>query len=143
MTRPLWSRGAIVALLVTSTIGLCLMALAAHGASGEESLGDQVAWLNMAVLGLTVAGAGHASALIAARRLVTLRRQELVGEPAAITPVRSRPTPGRGGGDQRVRVAGGTWHHDAGCLLVRDKPVEPVEDFDGVNACQVCEPSDE
>jgi hypothetical protein len=129
-------------MLVTSTAGLGLMALAAQGASGEESLGDQVAWLNMAVFGLTVAGAGHASALIAARRLVTLRRQELVGEPAATTPMRSRPPRGRGAGDQRVRVAGGTWHHDPGCLLVRDKAVEPVVDFDGVNACQVCEPSD-
>jgi hypothetical protein len=122
-------------------IGAALLALCFQGADREAALGQQVSWLTGAVLASVIVAGSQAGWLLAGRRSVSRRRQEVLSgwaNPALPTLRRDPPPEG-----PFLVVEDATWWHRPGCQLLRDRPVQALPAAnppDGLEPCPVCEP---
>lgn len=66
------------ALVAIDVATLAVLALCWWGTSGEVRLSRQVAWINVAVLALVLAGIVNALAVASTRRAITGRARELL-----------------------------------------------------------------
>jgi hypothetical protein len=137
-----WSSEHVARLLVAELVGLVLVLVGWWQAAGSGSVRTGLAWLNLCLAGLVVAGVGNGLWLLRGRQVVTLARVEVLGVPAsAETPVVVPSSNGHGG---LVSGSGLARFHRPGCVLVAGKGVEVAtwvsHDRAGRRACEVCEP---
>lgn len=138
-----WSRANLLVLALLTGAGLVGLVGAWYGVSGEPTYGDQIRWIWLAVLSLTLSGLGAVYFLTvsagvvhrAMREASRAMRHELILEPeqdaAHAVAV----------GDY-VRAPSMTRVHRHDCPQVRGKPVSPVSESEiaqlGFKACGVC-----
>lgn len=84
-----WSRGDVQRAAVLIALGCVVWAIGWYRVAGRGGFSDQIAPLNVAVLGVLLAGAGQLSWFHRGRRAVDTRRRVLLGDDAtpALTPV--------------------------------------------------------
>ena len=142
-----WRRVDRIGLLVTTGVGLALIAVSWFGAADATDVGTQVRWVNAAVVGVVVLGAGNALWLLTGRRAAGLLRRTVVDSDqlARRLSALSQRVDWREAGDS-VRVAGRTMtrYHRADCPLVADKQVSSgsvtTHVKRGRRPCGVCMP---
>lgn len=131
-----WSRRSRLGTLGGLSVGAVLVAVAAIGAAGEDAFRQEIAWLNLGVVGVIVEGTTVLMWLLTGRRAVTQVRNHVVhlyGVPTPSTAGIADTHPHR-----RVTVAGSTWHHRPGCLLINGKPEVDAAASASLSPCQVC-----
>lgn len=151
---PIWGPRRLAVAFVGNSVGLTVIVTAWWATSGARSVPHQLAWLNVGVAGLILAGLSDLFWLGEGRRV--LRRERIsafppavpltpTGLPATVVPMKAgarSATPGSDG--QLVTVAGTLRYHRPGCVLVRGKAVT-VSAGTGpsqgsLRACEVCRP---
>ncbi len=107
--------------------------------SDRAAMDEQIAVLNLAVVGLIVVGAGQASWFLAGRRAVGHRRRALLGDRArrtAVAPV--APT------SHELVVGGERFFHRLDCAMAADRGWSPApraaQEQAGRVPCGVCAP---
>lgn len=138
---PPWTPRVLALTAGTSLLGVVLLVVGWFGTSGEARLADQVAGLDLAVIGSAVAAAGQAAWLLHGRRHVGLLRRQVLGGVEWARPV-APTTKGQASDDgARVVVPGTTRYHRPGCLLVAGKATEPLgRGAASLSPCEVCRP---
>lgn len=129
--------------------GALAIAFGWYLAAGDGRYTRQVGPLDLAILGLILAGAANVWVLLVARRTIGVRRRLLVGEAA---PRVARPTPARASGGPVVASAGELFvgqpglkrYHRADCPMARGKGWPAAgrgeHERQGLEPCQVCRP---
>jgi hypothetical protein len=164
-----WNPDHLVGLLVANGIGLVLVFVGWWEASGLGSAKNQLAWLNLSLLGLVTAGGANGLWLARGRRVVTLARAVVLPYPPGVglrpaagpagsnghAPGRTKPAQRRPptaerppgvAGQSGGLVAGSamSFYHHASCLLVTGKDVRVAgraeHERAGRKACEVCRP---
>lgn len=135
-----WEPNDLVRLVTLSLIALAVIGIAWYGASGEGRLSQQMSWLNLAVVGILVGGAGNLTWMARGRRSVGERRRALLGAWERTGSGAASPTsaPGAKADSRLVRVAGMRFAHTADCPLVTGKKVVTVRADDAAPRCGVC-----
>jgi hypothetical protein len=119
-----WTSGQIRLVVGLGLLGAALVVVAYLRAADEARLEDQLAWVNLGVIGLLVAGTGAGASLLAGRRAIGLRRLRLLHDPVP----RATPTPAAvDEAVQRVWVPGSSLVHRPGCQLVLGKDADEVD----------------
>lgn len=131
-----WSRRSRLGVVGGLAVGALLVVVAAIGAAGEDAFHQEIAWLDLGVLGVIVGGATVLMWLLQGRRAVTVVRNQVVelfgvAAPIAAAVVAEHP-------DRPITVAGSTWYHRPGCLLISGKPEIAVRSIRSLSPCQVC-----
>jgi hypothetical protein len=147
-----WTSDHLVGVVVANGIGIMLLIAGWWQASGLSAARDQLAWLNLSVLGLVVAGAANGMWLARVRRVVTLARGVALpfGPAAPIEPVSlagpalgSAASNGHGAG-QLVASSAMSFYHRATCALVAGKETQVASrgehEQSGRLPCEVCWP---
>jgi hypothetical protein len=137
----LWSSEQVRRSALGSVLGLVFIAAATAGAAGRDAFDQQIAWLNLAVVGSGLAAIAQASVLLHGRRALGVARQDAVasvattfGEPTIDSPR------DRGPAGTLVQINGALRVHRPDCLLVRGKAVQPIAPTQGARRCEVCCP---
>jgi hypothetical protein len=142
---PLWLPGDVVLLYALSLLGAALVLASAWATTAADDVSTRIAWINLGVAGLIVAGTGNAFWLMAGRRAVGQRRARLLTVPrvdtaVSVAPPREDTEPDRG----LAAVAGGRRFHRKDCALVADKAVtvgaRSRHERAGRRPCGVCQP---
>jgi hypothetical protein len=118
-------------------VGLLLWVIGWYRLSGRVTLNSQIPSMNLAVVGVVLAGAGQASWFLAGRRAVGLRRRALLGsEPRPLPSVTGEERDGFVGGDR-------LYHRDA-CAMAAGRPwpaqLRGAHEAAGRVPCGVCRP---
>lgn len=132
-------------------LGAALAIAGWWGASGTSSASAQLGWLNLALLGLLVAGTANGLWLGRARRTISLARAMLLPYPPTAVQLngaaRSHAQSTVRSTDDDSRLVSGqqmTHYHRASCLLVAGKAVKTATRAQHAAAdrtgCGVCQP---
>jgi hypothetical protein len=161
-----WSADHVVGLVVANGVGLVLVFVGWWEAAGLGQAHDQLAWLNLSLLGLVLSGGANGLWLARGRRVVTLARARVLPYPLVPLawpaeglagsnrlvlsppdplrrgrPVRSEPGVGSAG---LVASSAMSHYHRTNCLLVVGKEVNvahrSVHEAADLKACEVCVP---
>jgi hypothetical protein len=136
----------VVRLLVSNGLGLLLALVGWWQAAGSGSVRSGLAWLNLSLAGLVVAGVANGLWLLRGRQAITLGRVSVLGQPrpvdvsAGVSPF----GPSENGHARLVAAVGLSRFHRPGCALVAVKEVRVASrvahERAGRFACEVCEP---
>lgn len=137
----------VTAVAVNVVAGAVLL-LAWYRAADAVRVPDQLVWLNLGVVAVSIAVAVDAIVVVAGRRALAVRRMALtvlVGEPRDGSPVTedaqeapdAEPDPMS---PVVVDRPGTTRYHRPGCHLVAGKPVRTVEPTEPLHPCGMCRP---
>jgi hypothetical protein len=130
-----WRVSSAITLYVATIIGGALLVLSWYGASGSAQLGTAMAWLNVGVLGLVVAGTGNVVWLVYGQRAVRTRQRALLdGVSPLVMPAATIDLT-----DERVAVPGARRAHRPSCPLVAGKATVVVGAGDRLR-CEACQP---
>lgn len=152
-----WRPRDLLILAMTTSLGVALVAVGWTGASGETQFGNQLGWLNIAVIGSVLAAAGNVVFLATGFRTYNGLRRRLF--PATAQSLYDLRIPGlelsngatdcdsgKGTQDagQMVGIKGMTMYHQRACPLILRKPMESIVLCDPESAdrkpCGVCQP---
>jgi hypothetical protein len=104
--------------------------------SDRAAMDEQIAPMNLAVVGVLLVGAGQASWFLAGRRAVGARRRALLGATAKPSPVAVVAGDLFAGGEQ--------FFHQLDCAMVTDRGWMPTtrtdQELSGRTPCGVCAP---
>lgn len=133
-----WTRADALRAALLIAVGGVIWIIGWWQVSGRPSMSEQVAPLNLAVVGLAVIGAGQASWFLRGRRAVAARRRMLLGtEPVVPTETAVVVDADRFAGGARL-------YHRAGCAMLTDRAWAPVPRAEHEGAaripCGVCAP---
>ena len=136
-TPPLWTRRDAGLLAAVLAVGAVLVGLSWFFAAGRADAGDQLVFVTLALVGLSLGLAAVVGWTVHGRRAITLRRGHLLGTaPPAPSDAASATA--------LVAGPGGKWFHRADCLLVdgRGWPASPRRDHEAAGrlACPGCRP---
>ena len=151
LTRPRsaesgpWTQDHRIALVVRNGLALTLMIAGWWMASGTTSIGAEVAWLNVAVLGLVVAGIANGLWLAMGYRSIVLARNVVITPGQDLSPVRPDVRARPGEGEKSLVTADAmSRYHRADCQLVVGKELRTadrsVHEQSSRKPCEVCEP---
>lgn len=133
-----WTRAQARAVGACDLVAALLVGAAWIAARHEDSLQDQVPWLNLAVVGLLVATVANGFLFLLARQAVGHRRLELL--PDIVVRVRPAPAPAAGG--PSLWLSGTARVHVEGCPMVVGKPAKPITAArirsKGLLPCEIC-----
>jgi hypothetical protein len=138
-SRPTPWTVAQVRAVAACDIGAAVLVLAAALlAADQDSLGDQIVLIDLAVAGLLLAVVAHAALFLSARRAVGQRRLRLLPD----LDRRARPTSTSSEGPQ-VWLPGTARVHRADCPMVAGKAAKPITPArvrsKGLDRCEVCQ----
>jgi hypothetical protein len=105
--------------------------------SDRAALDDQIAPLNLAVVGVLIIGAGQAAWFLAGRRAVALRRRVLLGAEAKPSPVRVAVAEDLFAGREH-------FYHRLDCAMLTERQwtatSRSVQEEAGRSPCGLCKP---
>ena len=135
-----WDPNDLVLLVALTLIAVSIIGVAWYGASGQGRLSQQTAWLNLAVVGIVVAGGGNLMWMARGRRSVGERRRALLTEWDTSVRASSTAAPKHRApvGGALVRAAGMRFAHAPDCPLVAGKVTTPVAAGEGAPRCTIC-----
>jgi hypothetical protein len=129
--------------VVANLVGAVLVIAGWFGASNAVSLNHQVAWLELGIVGLIVAGTADVFWLLRGRRAIAAATGMLLSTssleslfPSVVPAYAAAPD-----GERRVFVEGTSHHHRPTCFMVAGKAVKelPRSGRRGLTACEVCD----
>jgi hypothetical protein len=140
--QPLWLPSDVALLAALNLVAGALLVASAWATTATDDLSVRVAWVNLGVLGLLVAGTGNALWLLAGRRAIGERRADLMDVPVIegddTSVVLAQPS------TRLVSVARASHFHRDDCALVRGKTVTAAarsrHERAGRTPCGICEP---
>ena len=140
-----WSTEHVVRLIASNALGLLLICLGSSEAFSADSVGSALAWLNLSISGVIVAGFGNGLWLLRGREAVTWARLRVLSPGRGLEhPVAPAPTPSGNGHGALVALRGLDRFHRAGCALVAGRQADVAARSAhlraGRIACEVCEP---
>ena len=142
-----WRRTDRKVILITTAVGLALVAVSWLGAADASQLDTQVRWLNLGVAGVILLGAGNALRLLRGRRAAGRLRRTVLGSPELARRLVARSERiDRTAAEvaMPVAVTGMTRYHRPDCPLVADRPVRAArvstQVKQGRRPCGVCRP---
>ncbi|MBA3745173.1 hypothetical protein [Sporichthya sp.] len=146
LTAPVpWQRRELVESAVVAGVGLVVLTAGYLGSAREETLGDQIGWLILALVGLAVALLGPAGFTTAGFRHIRRAVRELTLDAAdhypAISSRSARGTPLPAGTDGDLVTSDAMNRvHRSDCLLMRGKPARPAaaREASALKTCGVC-----
>jgi len=134
-----WRLANLLVLWVTLAAGATLLVLAWWGASATADQSSQVAWINLGVCGLIVAGVGITAWVLSGRRAVGARRMLLFPDPSPGTDASPADE-----SEPLVTAAHLTRYHRSGCPMVAGKRTRAASAARhraaGLEPCGVCRP---
>jgi hypothetical protein len=141
---PPWSSVELTRIIGSNAIGLVLIAISWYQVAGDVTVRDQLAWFNVGIIGVAIAGVSNGLWLLRGRRHVGLAR---------IMVLPDRPRRVGAGWDDRLAedlenkpVASKTMtrYHRASCPLVDGKATTATtrraHERAGKIPCELCEP---
>ena len=142
----LWSPTALIRWGSVVGLGGVATGIAWYLASGDKHYGQQIAPIDLAVVGLVAATAANLCVLLVARRAIGIRRRAVLGEAA--------PRPAAPGAGSRAASPSGPvsttivghptlkQYHRSDCPMAAGKgwPMLAGDAMTGRTRCQVCEP---
>lgn len=141
-TAALWEPSALGRTTVLIAVGLLVWFVGWYQVAGKANSSEQTGPLNVAVLGVLLAGIGQLCWVLDGRRAVGRRRRELIGEPriiATASPVERTSEP-----STAFLVGGGRYYHRTDCALATGRELERATRGEhenvGRSACGVCAP---
>lgn len=130
MTRP-WTHRRIVGLAAVQVLFLGVVLAAARSTSAESEVGEQILWLNVAVVAAVASAVANGSLLVGARRSVSLRQRnvlDLVDARIPVAPQVASHDPATSPTDESlVSIPGLQFAHRPGCALVAGKRTMPAK----------------
>jgi hypothetical protein len=153
----MWGPSRLTVAAVGNNVGLALIVTAWWTTSGARSIPHQLAWLNIGVVGLILAGVSNLAWLGEGRRVLRRERSSVLAPAVPIAPTGSSATlvpmktiatrvgsSSPGSAEQMVSAPGTLRYHRPGCVLVRGKAVTVHTGAGGsqgpTRACEVCRP---
>ena len=134
-----WEPNDLVRLVTMTLIALGIIGVAWYGASGQGRLSQQIAWLNLSVVGVMIAGGANLMWMARGRRSVGERRRALLSSwDRTGVPVTAAVASARQGDGGLVRVEGMRFAHTASCPLVAGKALVAVPADDPAPRCGIC-----
>jgi hypothetical protein len=135
-----WTANEIVGACLLNGVGAATLLISWWSSANTSRLGTQVAWIDVAVIGLLIAGGGNIIILLDGRKRVGLRIRGLIAPSVSPSP-RSRIEQNGSGIEPTVRAPGMTWYHRPTCSLVSGKGVDAYDPASGgAEPCPICEP---
>lgn len=141
---PPWTSNELTQVVISNAVGLVLIAVSWYQVAGQLTTRDELAWLNVGVVGIAIAGVANAMWLLRGRRNIGLARVMVLPD----VPPRAKTA-----WDDRLSedldnspVAGATMtrYHRPSCPLVEGKSVRAGSRRDHERAgklpCELCEP---
>lgn len=137
-------------MVLANLAGVAVVLTGYVGVSGGSELSTQFGWLSVAVLGFVGAGVADGLWLMAGRRAVGIRLNELLRTYPPILDVPGQreadsPSVARAAvmpSDSLVTAASMTRYHRTDCLLVRDKELSTLHretaESGGLRPCEIC-----
>lgn len=142
-----WSTEHVVRLVVSNAVGLGLIFAGSWQAFGTDSVRSALAWLDLSISGVIVAGFANGLWFLRGREAVTLARLRVLSPGPGLTytyPVDEGLRSSGNGHGALVAVPGLDRFHRAECGLVTGKQAEVAARAAhlrlGRIACEVCEP---
>lgn len=137
-----WPRAHWWRLAGFNVVGLALIVSGWYRGSGTGQVSTQLAWLNVALAGVVVAGVGDMLWLLRGRRGVALA--QLLVLPHRDGQSRSAVSPTNGHESALVSGPRMTLYHRSDCILIHGKDVHKAgrlrHESAGLGRCEVCEP---
>lgn len=142
-----WRRTDRTVVLVTTGVGVAIVAVSWLGAADASHLDTQVRWLNLGVVGVILLGAGNARWLLRGRLAAGRLRRTVLGSPELAGRLVARSERrDRSAAELAMPVAakGMTRYHRPDCPLVADRAVRAArvstQVKQGRRPCGVCRP---
>jgi hypothetical protein len=142
----IWSIASLAQYALTVSVAAIVCTACWYNMSGKAVFARQVPAINIAVVALVISSGAGISLLLAGRRAIGLRRQALLGQPAALaTTVASAPVvPQQRGASPLVGGEGLTHFHRSDCAMAAERgwsvADRAVHIREGRSACGVCKP---
>jgi hypothetical protein len=137
-----WPADAVGRLVVSNMVGLAVILASAYEASHEHVMRSSLTWLNLAVLGLAIAGAGNALWVLRGRQALASARGAAFAE--LHLPVADDPPSVVEGDQDVVAIPGLRRFHRPDCAFVAGRATElvtpAVRGRDGLLPCEICQP---
>jgi hypothetical protein len=140
-TASPWNRADTVELAGAFAVGTIVLSIAWFGASGATVIADQIAWLNLAVLGAVVPGMAAGRWVLRGHQAFRRRTDGLSGGYRVSSP---QVAPESNGREAFVSHPAMTRYHRSGCLAAAGKAValesRAVHERAGRIPCEMCRP---
>lgn len=141
---PPWTSAELSRVMLSNALGLVLIAVSWYQVAGQLTTRDELAWLNLGILGVAIAGVSNAMWLLRGRRNVGLARVMVLPD----VPRRTRSAWSDRRVDDReetpVASAAMTRYHRPDCPLVDGKKTTATSrrahERAGKIPCELCEP---
>jgi hypothetical protein len=151
-----WSSEQLVRLLVGNGVGLLMIAASSYEATRATTMRDELAWLNVGVIGLAVAAVSNAIWLLRGRENVSFARAVLLPGANAVA-VMVNPVGAEryangghsarldhGGAASLAAVPGRARYHRQDCAFIAGRAAATgprhLHEGNGLLPCEVCEP---
>lgn len=144
----LWGLPALFTVLACHALAVVLFVVGWYGASQQATPEEQVAWGNLAAMGLLLVAGAHVGWLLSGRRAVGRRSRALArAVPGVVAPVVAAPVLEPAAPAVYVTALRSTRFHEPGCPLTTERSVEDVA-LDaarsrGLRPCGMCDPLDQ
>lgn len=149
--RGPWKPEDFVRLVSANAVGLILVFASWFQTTQAADVRGRLTWLNLALVGLVIAGAGNGMWLLRGRQVVGLARVAMLpqtshapGATAVFEPGANGSGPSANGSSFPVAVAGTAHYHRPSCMFVAGRDVTAASPRDhereGRSPCGVCEP---
>jgi hypothetical protein len=141
---PPWTSAELSRVVLSNALGLVLIGISWYQVAGQLTTRDQLAWLNVGILGIAVAGVSNALWLLRGRRNVGLARVLVLPDVPRRSASAWTERLAEDLENQPVANAAMTRYHRPSCPLVEGKQTTAASRRDHERAgkvpCELCEP---
>jgi hypothetical protein len=140
---PLWTRSHLALLSVMAGVGLAVIAVSWYGSSGTRQPSQQVRWVAVSIVGLTVSAVANVAWVLRCRRVIGRALRTL---PATLGWVGSSASQAAAPESEEIFVtaAPSTLYHRPDCVFAAGRTVRSASPAAhqraGLSPCEVCEP---
>jgi len=141
---PPWTSAELSRVVLSNALGAVLIGISWYQVAGQLTTRDELAWLNVGILGVAIAGISNAMWLLRGRRNIGLARVMILPDvpPRSATHWSDRLAEDLE--NQPVASAAMTRYHRPSCPLVEGKQTSAMSRRDHERAgkipCELCEP---
>jgi hypothetical protein len=141
---PPWTSAELSRVVLSNALGAVLIAISWYQVAGQLTTRDELAWLNVGILGVAVAGVSNAMWLLRGRRNIGLARVMILPDVPPRSATRWSDRLSEDLENQPVASAAMTRYHRPSCPLVEGKRTSATSRRDHERAgkipCELCEP---
>ena len=141
---PPWTSAELSRVVLSNALGAVLIGISWYQVAGQLTTRDELAWLNVGILGVAIAGVSNAMWLLRGRRNIGLARVMILPDVPPRSATRWSDRMAEDLENQPVASAAMTRYHRPSCPLVEGKQTSAMSRRDHERAgkipCELCEP---